>query len=192
MHRPHQMHLVGGYLFSRFPLVPSTFSLLCGKDTSVPSARMLRGNVFRILQYYLYHQCWLKGHILFYTSVWWALVQVETTSQSARRNNRKLISQGFPAKWLIFTGVIFFSAFLNAQYFSFHPYYEFYVTNLTLRQLSTNQIVPDERYVHGHLYVTTTIINDTKHVTIMFWIILIICTLILHSNRQTLPLHIAV
>ena len=85
---------------------------------------------------------WLKYHFLLITSVWWYSMRVHRTEY---KRPTKLIRVGFPAKWLIFSAVMFYPQFWNGNFLAITPYFNGFVTSCITRHLSVKRIVRDER-----------------------------------------------
>ena len=74
------------------------------------------------------------------------------TGMLMRIKTTRRISRGYPAKWLIFTGIMFYASFWNENYFNFNLIDNFIINNWMKRNLSTYAVAHDSRCTWKLLY----------------------------------------
>ena len=97
-----------------------------------------------------------KYYFLLSTSSWWFVYRYFLTDNSLRKKSIKEIHHGFPAKWLIFTAVMFSAIFYSGQYFAPGWIYNNILNKITICQLSTYSII-------SHLQCTWNLLREYNY-----------------------------
>ena len=82
-----------------------------------------------------------KFWLLLSTSISWFVLSGFHTSSTSEATSTRNIPQGFPAKWLILTRVMFYATFVSGIYLNLTPYYNMVITNFTIWYLSIYTVV---------------------------------------------------